>query len=161
RQVVKQKYFQNVDEIRIPGFDDQVVDAFSSVPATAADYRMARRKARVGQSLFRARVLRAYEGRCCITGETCAEVVEAAHIEPYINVDSNHPQNGLPLRLDLHALFDGGLLTIDSDLRVKVSPHLKGESYRRLAGNAIRLPKNATHHPSRVALEHHWQVVVR
>src|SRR5271155_3471993 len=40
-------------------------------------------------------------------------LLEAAHISPYRGLQSNHPQNGLLLRADLHSLFDLGMLAVD------------------------------------------------
>ena len=98
---------------------------------------------------------------CCVTGETCPEVLEAAHIQPHINAESDHPQNGLPLRLDLHALFDAGLITLDDQLRVKVSSHLRADAYGQLADTRVKVPVNLAHQPSRAALAHHWQFIFR
>ena len=52
---------------------------------------------REGQGAFRVRLLRAYEGRCAITGEHTEPVLDAAHIQPYLGPGSNHIQNGLLL----------------------------------------------------------------
>lgn len=41
------------------------------------------------------------------------DVLEAARIEPYVDASSNHVQNSIPLRRDLHMLHDAQLLGID------------------------------------------------
>ena len=69
----------------------------------------------------------AYGHRCCVTGENALEVLDAAHIQPYVNRKSNHLQNGLTLRMDLRNLFDAGLLTIDDEHRLAISGRLKSE----------------------------------
>ena len=63
------------------------------------------------------------------------ELLEAAHIQPYIDERSNHPQNGLCLRVDLHRLFDEGLISVTSRNTVAVSDHLAGTS---MAGWKVR-----------------------
>jgi putative restriction endonuclease len=80
--------------------------------------------------------------------------LEAAHIQPYVDETSNHPQNGLCLRVDLHRLFDEGLITIAEDMTVRVSPQLAKTSYSSLSGKRIKLPENMFHHPADVAIKH-------
>lgn len=55
-------------------------------------------------------VLDAYGGQCAITGSDAGPALEAAHPRPYRGVDSNVISDGLPLRGDIHTLFDLGLL---------------------------------------------------
>lgn len=76
---------------------------------------------RDGQEKFREDILWNYEEKCCITNEETRAVLEAAHIQEYISADSNHPQNGIPLRIDFHRLFDRGLLSISEDYTVMIS----------------------------------------
>ncbi|WP_375091222.1 HNH endonuclease [Peribacillus sp. RS7] len=40
-------------------------------------------------------------GKYAITGDSVYEVLEACHIQPYKNEDSNHMQNGILLRADI------------------------------------------------------------
>jgi putative restriction endonuclease len=70
---------------------------------------------RRGQPEFRRILIRAYKGRCAVSGCDAIEVLEAAHIMPYLGQDTNHPSNGILLRADIHTLFDLGLLSIDTD----------------------------------------------
>jgi hypothetical protein len=57
---------------------------------------------RQGQPAFRKQLLVAYKGQCAITGCEVESVLEAAHIVPYMGLETNHPGNGLLLRADLH-----------------------------------------------------------
>lgn len=68
--------------------------------------------ARTGQSKFRSRIMRAYQGRCFLTGEAIAEVLEAAHIVPVTNNGADHENNGFCMRVDIHRLYDSGNLRI-------------------------------------------------
>ena len=95
-----------------------------------------------------------------MTGENSLEVLDAAHIQPYVNRKSNHVQNGLALRTHLHNLFDAGLLTID-DYRLVVSSRLESEGYATYHGRKVLLPDKAAHGPSREALDVHRTVVFR
>jgi putative restriction endonuclease len=123
--------------------------------------------AREGQGSFRVRVLDAYARRCAMTGERALPVLDAAHIEPYRGPASNHVQNGLALRADIHRLYDAGYLTVTPAYRIEVSRRLKddfdnGEVYYRLGGANLRvIPSNPAERPSRQALEWHASNVFR
>jgi putative restriction endonuclease len=115
---------------------------------------------RYGQGTFRARLLNAYGGRCAITGEKSVPVLDAAHIQPYLGPASNHIQNGLLLRVDLHRLYDLGYVTVTPDYHLEVSRRLKeefdnGEHYYQMRGINLILPEKTPHRPSRDALEWH------
>lgn len=111
---------------------------------------------RQGQGKFRSMVLSAYGGRCAISGCDVVQAVEAAHIVPYIGAKTNVVTNGLPLRADLHTLYDLGLIAIDPEtMQVVVSPKLLGTSYASLANQPLRLPEHRAHFPSRLALARH------
>ncbi|RZM24778.1 MAG: HNH endonuclease, partial [Pedobacter sp.] len=68
--------------------------------------------ARRGQKSFRDKLLKAYEYKCAVTGCDVIATLEACHIMPYNGDYTNHIQNGILLRSDIHVLFDLGLLTI-------------------------------------------------
>jgi putative restriction endonuclease len=108
--------------------------------------------ARKGQGSFKAMISRAYGNACCISEELTPELLEAAHIQPYFNESSNHTQNGLLLRVDLHKLYDNGLLHIDSDYVIHISPYLKSDYYRGFHGKRIQVPGNKSEWPSVEAL---------
>lgn len=72
-------------------------------------------RVRRGQTAFRKSLLKAYKGRCAISGCQLVDVLEAAHISPYRGVRDNDPSNGILLRADLHTLFDLNLLGIRPD----------------------------------------------
>jgi putative restriction endonuclease len=115
--------------------------------------QVARRR---GQAAFRAALLEAYGGKCCITGCALKDALEAAHIVPYLGEHSQHIQNGLLLRADIHTLFDLGLLVITDGYRVKLSPiALDDDSYVNLESKQLQLPNDQTHYPSLDSLGRH------
>lgn len=121
---------------------------------------------REGQGTFRVRLLDAYERRCAVTGEHALPVLDAAHIQPYLGPASNHVQNGLVLRTDLHRLFDDGYVSISPDLELMVSRRLReefdnGEAYYAMAGRQLLVPRERQARPSRSALEWHASNVFR
>lgn len=160
KQVVKFKYFE-ASEYQLEFIDTNNSKSFDLVNPDHEDRGTVEKKNRKGQSKFRNAVLQAYGGRCAITGEGCVDVIEAAHIQEYINEQSNHIQNGLPLRADLHALFDAGLITITKNYCVKVSSQLDSDEYRLLDNKKIRLPTNLFNYPSDKSIELHNNIVFR
>ena len=111
---------------------------------------------RRGQAAFRLGLLKAYAGRCAITGCTVEPILEAAHIIPYSGSQTHHIQNGLLLRADIHTLFDLLLLAIDPDTyTVSLSTVLQASEYNILSGSKIILPENQAYQPSVAALRAH------
>lgn len=111
---------------------------------------------RQGQSRFRKALICAYQGQCAITGCTVTELLEAAHIHPYMGEQTNKVTNGLLLRADIHTLFDLGLIHISpASLKVLVSGKLKGTEYESLHQKSLNLPLSTEHHPNREALQWH------
>lgn len=118
--------------------------------------RQVESKQRIGQDIFRASVLSAYEFRCCITGLAVPELLIASHIIPW-SKDTKHrlnPRNGLSLSALHDKAFDIGLLGIDSDYRVAVSPALRKtndpfleQSLWKYHGQKIMLPEKFSPDP--------------
>ena len=113
---------------------------------------------RRGQAKFRKALLGAYQSKCAITGCDAVEALEAAHIAPYRGDYSDHVQNGLLLRADLHSLFDLGLVSIDpATMKVIIATELIGTTYGALAGLSVSLPPDFKHRPSGEALAKHLE----
>jgi hypothetical protein len=111
---------------------------------------------RRGQTAFRAALMKAYGGRCAISGCSVPDVLEAAHIHPFRGPETNKVANGLLLRADLHTLFDCGLIAIDEmRFTVLVGPALRNSEYGKLRGVRLRKPTSTTHRPSEQALRKH------
>lgn len=113
---------------------------------------------RQGQPAFRADLLRAYGGRCAISECDADPALEAAHIVPYRGAQTNHVQNGLLLRADLHSLFDRGLLAINTTTTpwsLIVAESLQGTAYWEWNGKQVTLPADLQDRPSVEALDEH------
>lgn len=110
---------------------------------------------RRGQRSFRKKLLVAYGGRCAVTSCAIVEILEAAHIAPYKGRHTHRVDNGLPLRADIHTLFDLGLLWINSDRRVQLAPHLIGSEYGHLHDKPLLVPKKVEDVARLEHLEHH------
>jgi putative restriction endonuclease len=121
---------------------------------------------RLGQGSFRLAVLDAYDRACAVTTEHSLPVLEAAHIRPYSQGGPHAVSNGLPLRRDLHRLFDLGFVTVRPDLTFAVSTKLRdeyanGRVYYALAGRKIAVPRRSADRPDASALEWHGDAVFR
>jgi hypothetical protein len=138
-------------EAATPAFDPaDVIDARDIILAAGAR--------RQGQAGFRRALLKAYDGRCAVTGTTVPWVLEAAHITPYLGTQTNHVTNGLLLRADIHTLFDLRLLRIEPEThRVRVSEGLKGTPYGELDGQVIAPTVKHSQRPSPAALRQHFE----
>ena len=111
---------------------------------------------RVGQGKFRDDLMEIYANKCAITDEHTPSVLQASHICPYIGSKSNHPQNGIILRSDIHLLFDNHQLTIDAEeYTVQISSELWDTRYSALTGKRIFLSSDARYRPSKKALKLH------
>jgi hypothetical protein len=138
--------------------DDKIPDPATYDPENVADGRekiMRTITQRRGQATFRDRLLEVYQKKCSITGCTIVDVLEAAHITPYLGPETNHITNGLLLRSDLHTLLDCRLLAIDPETNtVMLAPSVReAADYRDLHGRRLRETVPITAGPSRKALQ--------
>lgn len=132
-------------------------------PASVEDARnrvLAAIVRRQGQPAFRARLLTHYQGRCAVTAEQAEEVLEAAHIDPYMGPNSNTPNKGLLLRADLHTLFDKHLIAVAPDGSLVVSDRLTGTSYAAMAGHKLFRPPSPRARPKSARLALHRRSLV-
>lgn len=117
---------------------------------------------RQGQSEFRRKLLNAYGSKCPITGCNVEAAIEAAHIIPYLGTETNHVANGLPLRADIHTLFDLHLLSVRPDTyEIVIAPDLSETCYREFAGRKLTLPENELALPNQVALTKHYELFLQ
>ena len=160
RQIVKYKSFDELDPF------ENVMDFLNhstefQLVNDKSETEEGRRKKREGQPQFRREVLKAYGGVCCMSGNSTHQVIQAAHIQPYISRQSNHVQNGLPLRSDIHTLFDSGLISVDDQKTILVSARLNGTEYAKLRGKIVRAPDSPSSAPSSEALKVHRTKIYR
>lgn len=99
---------------------------------------------RPGQPKFRHDLLDAITA-CPITGVDIPNVLQAAHIKPHAFGGPEDVNNGLPLRADIHCLFDAGLLNIkpigvDRFCKIEILDIEVRKNYRELAEKYIKIP---------------------
>jgi len=114
---------------------------------------------------FRRAVVEAYDHRCAISGIRILTAdgltaVDAAHIVPWSESHNDDPRNGLALSKLCHWIFEQGLLTIEDDHTVRLSPQITA-SYNTpghlatLEGRSILLPDKEALWPDPEYLAHH------
>jgi DNA (cytosine-5)-methyltransferase 1/putative restriction endonuclease len=121
------------------------------IPPSGATSVEALVQLRRGQDFFRRAVLASYGSRCCMSGLAEPGLLLASHIVPWAADTANrlNPSNGLCLSALHDRAFDKGLIAVDTEYRVRVSPILgdqKGNALVRawlldLEGSRIRLPE--------------------
>ena len=156
-------YFQ------LEGFDDEgtfvssktteIKDTFDFDPRSVHDGRekiMASINKRRGGKKFRNSLIEAYSARCAMTGCITLESLQAAHIKPYMGVETNHIQNGMLLRSDIHDLFDCRKIAVDTNnWKWVVHPSITDPTYRMYHGSTLYLPVEKDKKPSKMALDEH------
>jgi hypothetical protein len=111
---------------------------------------------RRGQPAFRKKILEAYNHQCALTKCDCVEALEAAHISPYRGGHTNHVQNGILLRSDIHTLFDIGLMGFaPNSHKVVLSSALRASRYGILKGRRLSAPSRNEYRPNEEALRQH------
>ena len=127
---------------------DSIQDARDRIHASIVKRR--------GRDGFRRELLKAYGGKCAVTGCDMEEALEACHIIPYQGPETNHITNGLLLRGDIHTLFDLGEITVNtSDWTLVLGERMTSSSYADLAGTSITLPEDPSKRPSAAELNQH------
>ena len=125
---------------------------------------------RPGATAFREMVLAEYDNQCTVTGIRAVEAIEIAHIVPYYGPASDEIQNAVPLRSDIHKLFDKGLMRIkydDSTRKYYILIHdYVMADYAKYHGSKLILPKDLMSVPSKSALveqqkihKNMWQII--
>ncbi|PIL11692.1 hypothetical protein P775_28760 [Puniceibacterium antarcticum] len=100
-------------------------------------------KARVGQGLFRRRVLQAYD-KCLITGLAEHRLLVASHIKPWRDCRHDpkqclNPNNALLLSPTWDALFDKGFVSFSDKGRLLLSERLQKKSRLALGVEDLRV----------------------
>lgn len=107
--------------------------------------------------LFKRTIPKIYEYTCCISGlkidsSNNVQMVDACHIYPFsLSCDDTVP-NGIALSPTMHRAFDRGLITINSEYIVRVSPTVDDQnsefSISQFNGHQIKLPAEERWYPS-------------
>ena len=115
---------------------------------------------------FAVRVVAEYRYTCALTGYRCvtddgAAVVDAAHIEQWARTQNDDLTNGLALSKTAHWMFDEGLWSADTDMRVIVNARRFSENGHEplrlssFAGRHLQFDPSAKLRPSLECLRNH------
>lgn len=106
---------------------------------------------------FRSMVLDIYGNRCAISGYSSVASIDVAHIVPYHGSESDVIQNAIPLRADLHRLFDNGLIRIEkipNGIEYQVLVHqIARTDYIQFHKTNLLVPEGQQNQPSEEALK--------
>jgi hypothetical protein len=99
-------------------------------------------------------MLKAYGGKCAVSGADAEPVLEVALIDPD---GAAEPKNAILLRADLRTLFDLNLLRVHPKTRkVVLAETVQSGSYARLWARTLRAPESKDASPDFAALEKRW-----
>ena len=119
-------------------------------------------QARLGQGVFRQRLLRKYKNSCAVTLCQVTELLRASHVKPWsvsTNQERLDPNNGILLTANLDALFDSGLISFDGGGELLQSTHFQSRN-SKIIGKADRLQSAPTAR-QRGFLEYHRNNIFR
>jgi hypothetical protein len=109
---------------------------------------------RRGPEEFRQKMLKAYAGKCALSGADAEAALEVALIDPEGAVE---PKNAILLRADLRTLFDLNLLRVHPKTRkVVLAESVQNGAYARLWARTLRPPESKDANPDFAALEKRW-----
>lgn len=119
---------------------------------------------RVGQEIFRDRLMDYWEGRCAITGLEVPELLRASHIKPWSVCATDAERldvfNGILLAPHLDAAFDRGFISLADDGTVIVSQALDHQARQTLGlTESLRILRLSSGHQK--YLEWHRQYILR
>uniref|UniRef100_UPI003F6B9CBB HNH endonuclease n=1 Tax=Polaribacter sp. TaxID=1920175 RepID=UPI003F6B9CBB len=114
--------------------------------------------------LFKRIIPKLYNYSCCISemrieSLSNIQMIDACHIIPFSISKNDTITNGLSLSPNLHRAFDRGLITINKNYIVRVSPIIIENdspfSLSQFEGKQIILPENDKYYPSPISLDWH------
>lgn len=115
-------------------------------------------------AVFKREIPKIYDYQCAISGmrvesTTNAQLIDACHIIPFAISKDDTIANGISLSPNLHRAFDRGLITINNDYLVRVSPAIREKdspySLGQFEGKQIILPDQTKYYPSLENLDWH------
>ena len=150
-------------EFNMPG-QDALTPPGDSVVRRYATYEV---RQRLHQAAFREAVIKAYGGRCALSGLPEPRLLDAAHIISDKDEEFGQPviSNGLPLSKVHHAAFDAHMIGIDPDYRVHISDRLliqndgpMLQALKQLDGSVLRFPIRKQDKPDRDRLAQRFEL---
>lgn len=135
-------------------------------PAAPVDERLKKESVvaiREGAREFRKAIWGQWK-RCIVSDCSVAEALEAAHLHRYGGAHTNHLQNGIMLRADIHRLFDRHLISLcyeGPDLVVSVSQSLEGSEYQSFDQKRLFKDDLPERRPHPVVVQQHYDTFAK
>lgn len=111
---------------------DTSYEQFIETPKTITETeRKAIISARIGQGIFREKLIEKYDGRCIVTGVNDRRILLASHIKPWAvstNEQRLSSENGFLLSPLYDKLFDVGLITFSDEGRIVCSKEFENQN---------------------------------
>lgn len=125
----------------------------------------------VRNGLFKRHIIQLYQSTCAFTGMRLVSrhghsFVDACHIVPFSVSHDDRIGNGIALCPNMHRAFDRGLLSVDEEYRIIVSPHFTENeaheySLQKLEGKRINGPQSTKYLPQLDKLVWHREHVFK
>ncbi len=149
--------------------ETELIEQLIKEPDNAEDiYRKVKSRG-MQQVLFRKALLKAYKGKCAITGIKIDDTLEACHIIPWAYATDSQKldiRNGILLNRFHHKLFDIGLIKIDSNYRIRWDgeDQAKVSEFEKMFtididGMKLNLPKNKELYPLYEYIQKHNDLI--
>ena len=119
------KYY-SLSDFGCDNLDDKIIDDVDEKELSDTEKELII-KSRIGQGIYRDKLVEKYNGRCAICGMKRTELLIASHIKEWKNSDANERldvNNGLLLCALHDSVFDKHFITFDSDGKMLISDDL-------------------------------------
>ena len=156
---------ENLGLVEVIEFPDELEDIAASTTKyddLSSKDRASVQKARIGQGVFRERLIKHWEG-CAVTGCDQLDLLVASHIKPWRDCTFSEAldvTNGLLLVPNLDRAFDRGFITFGDDGKVIFSPQLT-DSVASHMGILKHMQLRHIYPYHQVFLKHHRESVFR
>ena len=149
----------------IEGYSEQLIQAVEHPFSIQRDVASVQTEIPVRSAGFRRAIMHIYEYTCAvceldIRTASGASITDAAHIIPFSVSYNDDIRNGMSLCKSHHWAFDTGLISLDDDYQVIVSPSMSEQGptasmLTQLRNRRIWLPRDGEHYPAQDALTWH------
>ena len=179
RQIIIDRYFpelrEKIGELTIGAeaaeYSESLIQGIEHPFSPYGDIASIQVETPVRSAGFRRAIMEIYEHTCAvcelnIRASSGESVTDAAHIIPFSVSYNDDIRNGISLCKSHHWAFDTGLISLNDDYQVIVSPSMCEQGptegmLTQLHDKRIRTPENDRYHPDRGALEWHRTEVLR
>ena len=155
----------------IDGYSQQLMQAVERPFSMQRDVASVQTETPVRSAGFRRAIMKIYEYTCAvcelnIRASSGESATDAAHIIPFTVSYNDDIRNGMSLCKLHHWAFDTGLISLNDDYQVIVSPSMSEQGptegvLTQLRNKRIWTPEDDQYHPDRGALEWHRMRVLR